>query len=294
MSPRVLVPLLCVLACASGDDVSVGALTTATVPTAPQDDSATTLAATTTAAATTGDPSDATTTPQTTAPQTSSTTTTATTDAGTTTTATTGPILDTGDATTTAPPPSTTTDTGDDCGPCDAPPGPCYADPGACIAGECDYAPSPDGSDCDDGDECTEDDACNGAGSCVGVKIQCSAPNTTGGACQNGACTGFDCVAPYDNCDGDWANGCEVPTGVPNQCDSGGITPNGGCWTAYCGASDDADATNFGTYHCIDCANCHEPAQGQWQWCNHTSGNWYPQQQGGPCGVSKDLVCKAG
>lgn len=85
-----------------------------------------------------------------------------------------------------------------------------------------------------------------------------------------------------------------VPTAPQDDSDSGGLNPNGGCWTAYCGASDDADATNFGTYHCIDCANCHEPAQGQWQWCNHTSGNWYPQQQGGPCGVSKDLVCKAG
>jgi hypothetical protein len=295
VKPRALVPLLCVLACAIGDEesqLSVGSATVPTMPTVPT--SLDPADSGEPATDPTDDSSDPATTNNPSIPDPSTTTFPTTTDPAAS--SSTAPP-DTGDDTTTDAASTTVpVDTGDDCGPCDSPPGQCYANPGSCINGACDYAPTPDGSDCDDGDECTGNDVCNGAGSCVpGPAAACSAPHTTGGTCQNGSCVGFQCVAPYENCDGDWENGCEVPVGVANQCDAGGLTPDGGCWTAYCGASNDADATNFGTYHCIDCATCHEPSQGQWQWCNHTSGNWYPPEAGGPCGVNnKDLVCKPG
>lgn len=180
--------------------------------------------------------------------------------------------------------------TGAACGPCDAPPGPCHEPVGACVAGECVYSPAAAQLACDDGDACTEADACDGAGGCAGAPIVCERPHASGGACEAGVCQGFTCTAPWDNCDGDWDNGCEVPVGVANQCDVNGLNPEGGCWTAYCGASNGANATNFGSYHCQDCANCNTPGPGMWQWCNHDTGTWYAPAVGN-CNASEDLVC---
>lgn len=293
---RRFAPLLCVLACASGDEESTLTIASATVPTMPTASNPT-LDPEDTEAASTHTPdatSESPTTNPATVPDPSTSSDPPTTEPAASTTS-----VDPGDETTTtaASVSSTSTtvppDTGDDCGPCDSPPGQCYASPGQCINGACDYAPASDGVDCDDGEDCTIGDVCNGAGACVpGNPSPCSAPNTTGGSCQNGSCVGFQCVPPYENCDGDWENGCEIPVGIPNQCDANGLNADGGCWTAYCGVLNNPKAHNFGTYYCFDCANCHEPAQGQWQWCNHTSGNWYPAEAGGPCGGSKDLVCK--
>lgn len=131
---------------------------------------------------------------------------------------------------------------------------------------------------------------CNGAGSCAGTPIDCVAPgpHATGGACQNGACV-YACEAPYENCDDDWSNGCEIPTGVAHVCDLGGIADDG-CWTAYCGTSNNPKAHNFGTYYCLDCATCTQPSPGQDAWCNHSTGNFYPPEAGS-CGAYNDLVC---
>lgn len=181
-------------------------------------------------------------------------------------------------------------ETGDPCGgPCDAP-GPCEEPGGACVAGECVYSPTAAEVACDDGDACTADDACDGAGGCHGAPIACERPHTSGGACVGGVCQGFQCVAPWSDCDADWDNGCEVPTGVANQCDANGLNAESGCWTAYCGALDDAKARNFGSYYCYDCPTCNTPMPGLWQWCNHTTGTWYPAEAGS-CGASEDLVC---
>lgn len=276
MTARALALLLSTaLACATGEDAS-SSFTTASVPTMP--------ALTSDSDGSTSDPPGTTEAPTTSIPG----PTTSPFDPSTTST---GPISSTtsDDTTTTSTSTTQPADTGDDCGPCDAPPGPCFASPGTCIAGECDYAATADGSPCDDGDACTTSDACNGAGSCTGTKLVCTADNATGGACVAGECTGFTCTAPYADCDSDWANGCEVPVGVANQCDINGLNPNG-CWTAYCGESNDADATNFGTYHCIDCNNCHKTPENLVQWCNHSTGNWYPPDAGG-CGGFLDAVC---
>jgi hypothetical protein len=59
-------------------------------------------------------------------------------------------------------------------------------------------------------------------GGCGGVALDCERPHASGGVCQAGVCQGFECVAPWADCNGDWDDGCEVPTGVANQCDANG------------------------------------------------------------------------
>lgn len=180
--------------------------------------------------------------------------------------------------------------TGGDCaGACIAP-GPCEVGPGECVDGECVYSPAGAEVGCDDGDPCTEDDACDGAGGCGGAALDCERPHASGGACQAGVCQGFECVAPWADCNGDWDDGCEVPTGVANQCDANGLNADSGCWTAYCGSSEDPKAKNFAGFFCYDCSTCHTPEPGQWQWCDHSSGTWYGSEAGS-CGKFEDLVC---
>lgn len=161
---------------------------------------------------------------------------------------------------------------------------------GVCNAGVCEGASCTAGfGDCngDMNDGC--ETALSSATDCGACGQPCTAgPNATAN-CSSGSCERA-CQSPYENCDSDWGNGCEVPTGVPNQCDAGGLNPNGGCWTAYCGNSGSAQATNFGTFYCVDCATCHSPSGGACQWCNHTSGTWYPQDACA-CGGYLDLVC---
>lgn len=186
---------------------------------------------------------------------------------------------------------STGDSTGDGCaGACEDPAGPCELGPGACVDGQCVYPAAAAGTGCDDGDACTQDDACDGAGGCAGVEIACERPHASGGVCQDGVCQGFACVAPWADCNGDWDDGCEVPTGVANQCDANGLNPETGCWTAYCGASDDPKARNFDGFFCYHCSNCHAPAPGLWQWCSSTTGTWFASEPG-QCGMFEDLVC---
>lgn len=228
---------------------------------------------------TTGEPTTTTAPPTTSGPPTSDTTTDPSTDPGT-------------DPTAVDPTTSTTGGTTgvDACGGCNSPPSECHDPVGQCIVGECVYTEIGAGMACDDGDACTEGDACDGQGACEGTPITCEAPHATGGTCVDGACQGFKCVAPYDDCDDNMENGCEVPVGVANQCDANGLNPDSGCWTAYCGQSADPDATNFDSFYCVDCANCNTPVAGMWQWCNHTAGTWY-QAEPGNCGANEDKVC---
>ena len=177
------------------------------------------------------------------------------------------------------------------CDDCNTPPGPCYQQFGQCVANNCVYPPLSEGDPCDGGDACMGMGTCDGQGTCtVGEAMNCEAPHATG-SCQNGMCSGWQCTGSWENCDGDWGNGCEIPTGVANKCDANGISDSG-CWTAYCGQSNDPKAKNFGgNFYCMDCNNCHEPQNGFWQWCNHSAGTWYPAEAGGPCGSFKDVVC---
>jgi hypothetical protein len=162
---------------------------------------------------------------------------------------------------------------------CTTPPGDCFEDDGVCEDGQCVAAPLLAGEVCNDG--CDGGGFCDATGNCICVE-NCAATCTAGehatAACdEQGMCV-RTCEAPWDNCDGDWANGCEVPVGVAHQCDSNGLNPNGGCWTAYCGSAQGEGVHDFGTYHCVDCSTCGEPGGGQCHWCNHDTGNFFPQE----------------
>jgi hypothetical protein len=129
-------------------------------------------------------------------------------------------------------------------------------------------------------------------GTCIpggGDGGECTRPHALGGTCVDGQCGGWTCEAPWDNCDGDWENGCEIPVGVPHQCDLGGLSEDG-CFTAWCGQSEDPGAIDFGTWFCFDCTTCRVPDVGQCQWCDHESGQWYPAEACS-CGPYEDAAC---
>ena len=127
---------------------------------------------------------------------------------------------------------------------------------------------------------------------CGGCDDACNGPHVASASCNGGACA-IECEAPYEDCDDDASNGCEIPTGVPNVCDADGLNANG-CWTAHCGSSMHVDARNFGTWYCFECTNCTEMGSGIVAWCSHSSGLWFPAEEGS-CVVNEidytDLVC---
>lgn len=231
-------------------------------------------------------------------------------------------------------------------GGCSSPETDCYESPGDCVDGTCVYDPKPAGEGCNDGDPCTDNDECDGSGNCKGDEMDCSRPHTTGGRCEDGSCTGFECVDPYgnctptwddgcetsltssdncgecgeecsagehasascstgtcrrsctgsyENCDGDWGDGCEIPTGQTGTCDRFGLNSSSGCGTAYCGSSGSATAQNFGTWYCIGCSHCHEFGDG-FAWCIGLTIGGDIQWSGDRCDTccgsdDRDLVC---
>lgn len=185
---------------------------------------------------------------------------------------------------------------------CTSPPGDCFEAEGSCENDTCVYPPRLAGETC--ADDCSGSGFCDASGTCIcsggdgdtgNMTDDCEAtcvsgPNSSAACDQNGECI-VTCTSPYEDCDGDPTNGCEVPVGVPHSCDSGGINMNGGCWTAYCGQSASASATNFGTYYCADCPTCTELAGGLCHWCNHDTGNFYPTESCA-CGAEfLDVAC---
>lgn len=182
--------------------------------------------------------------------------------------------------------PCTEVDACDGFGLCSGTPKQCLG--GECVLGEC------TGAECDPGTADCNDNPMDGCETTLGTDDDCNAcgdscdagPNASG-SCNAGTCA-YDCDSGFGNCDDDWANGCEIPLGA-NQCDAGGLNPNG-CWTSHCGSSTDADAVNFGTWFCFDCTTCNEPVAGQCQWCNHDTGNWFPLDSCF-CGNNEGLAC---
>ena len=180
--------------------------------------------------------------------------------------------------------------------PCDAPPSDCQLAPGECHDGACEYenalAGTPCITDCPEGGHCDAGGMCicgSGGGDCES--------DCTAGPHQSAACDGTGqcirtCESPWEDCDADPSNGCEVPVGMAHQCDLSGLRADGGgCWTAYCGSMSGDGIFDFGTYHCIDCSTCEEPGGGQCHWCNHDTGNWFPQEACS-CGAEfLDLAC---
>lgn len=160
---------------------------------------------------------------------------------------------------------------------------------GECVDGQCTGGECPEGfADCN-GDPVDGCEVQLGTTSdCGGCGDACSGAANATASCMAGSCQ-YACQAPWENCDGNWANGCEVPVGVEHSCSASGLDANG-CWTPYCGSSASPDAANFGTYFCMDCATCREPSAGQCQWCNHTTGLFY-DQDACVCGSYEDLAC---
>lgn len=132
--------------------------------------------------------------------------------------------------------------------------------------------------------------ALNTATDCSACGTPCVAGDNASPDCSTGSCE-VVCEEPYEDCDGDPSNGCEIPTGVPNQCDVNGLNATDGCWTAWCGNSQHADAVNFGSWFCFECTTCHSPGAGQCQWCSHEVGVWFPLDDCA-CGGSEDLTCQ--
>lgn len=174
---------------------------------------------------------------------------------------------------------------------CDAPPSDCQLAPGVCEDGLCAYddalAGTPCITDCAGGGYCDAGGQCICSASCAD---DCTAgPHQTAMCDDAGACV-RTCEAPYEDCDADPSNGCEVPVGMPHQCDTSGLNPGGGCWTAYCGSMSGAGIFDFGTFHCIDCPTCGTTDGGQCHWCNHDTGNWFPAEAC-ECGEFLDAAC---
>ncbi len=156
---------------------------------------------------------------------------------------------------------------------------------GLCTALECDAGFGNCNGDWLDGCEQVIEDDTN----CGGCGEPCEpGPNATA-VCNAGTCERA-CEGAWSNCDGDWSNGCEIPEGVPNTCDVNGLNPNG-CWTPWCGQSADPDARNFGSWYCFECSNCQVPAPGMCQWCDHSTGLFYPMDVCSGCGSFEDLAC---
>lgn len=169
--------------------------------------------------------------------------------------------------------------------PCTAP----NASGGMCIDGACEgLACNPGFGNCNDEWEDGCEIGLTTADHCGACDSPCGAGAHATADCSTGTCDQA-CDAPWVDCDGDIANGCEIPEGVANQCDANGLNANG-CWTPWCGQSNAATAVNFGAWYCMECSTCHVPSGGQCQWCDHGTGQWYPSD-GCVCGNWEDLVC---
>ena len=143
---------------------------------------------------------------------------------------------------------------------------------GVCVAGSC------QGFKCTSGyDNCNDswNDGCE-----TGIQSDTSNCGTCGNKCGPVAnatpvCTAGKCVpkctSPHADCDKSYANGCEVPVGVANQCSRGGLGQFSGstppCGTAHCGKhATDNTHQDFGSWYCQFCSHCYVFSDGG-SWC---------------------------
>ncbi|HEY3352477.1 MAG TPA: hypothetical protein VGQ83_04460 [Polyangia bacterium] len=206
---------------------------------------------------------------------------------------------------------------------CNTPPDLCHEAAGTCTNGTCTYAPKAlncarphtTGGACQPGTgqcggwtcaagwgNCTTtwDDGCetptNTINNCGGCGTTCSAGAHATADCSSGTCV-RTCQSPWQSCDGDWSNGCEIPVGVSGQCDKAGLNSTSGCGTAYCGSSASSSAQNFAGWYCSFCSHCHNftsvPAGDAWCLYGSTaSGQWSPARCTNCCSVAEhDNVC---
>jgi len=104
---------------------------------------------------------------------------------------------------------------------------------GACVVATCDG----NFNDCDnDPNNGCESDIVKDPKNCGGCNNPCPDPENAVGNCSGGLCGIASCSAGFANCDGNDANGCELPTGSdPNNCGGCGvICPSGSCDAGKC------------------------------------------------------------
>lgn len=134
------------------------------------------------------------------------------------------------------------------CGGCDT----TCPDPGhglpVCIEGGC-STPTCDTGYHACGSSCLPDDAVESCGSSC---TPCETPPHATPTCTSGAC-GFECIAPYADCDGNAANGCEVDTTTS---------------AANCGGCGNVCRTDHGTAACIDSMCALGVCDAGWADCN--------------------------
>ena len=137
------------------------------------------------------------------------------------------------------------------CGACDRACGNQNVATAMCKNGTCNSMCMPGFGNCDQPDAPAADDGCetstgNDVDNCGMCGKGCS-PNNATGACVNGACTIATCTAPFDDCDKNPGNGCEVNT-------STSVGNCGGCGNA-CNLPNAVESCNNGTCGIASCNN---------------------------------------
>lgn len=131
---------------------------------------------------------------------------------------------------------------------------------------------------------------------CGGCKTACGVVANGVAACTNGKCT-VKCTAPFQDCDGKYDNGCEIPVGRGNACDRDGLAAFSGdkppCGTPYCGSATTSSAVaNFGSWYCSFCEHCYMFGNGG-SWClfSGDTGNFSGSRCSDCCAADDQQVC---
>jgi hypothetical protein len=112
--------------------------------------------------------------------------------------------------------------------------------------------------------------------SCGACGATCPDGPHAASGCLAGKCA-LQCEPPFQDCNADPADGCEIPVGLANHCSRAGLVPfdagvgaTPGCGTPYCGPGG-VGAQSFGTWHCVFCDHCEIFADGG-AWCLEEMG----------------------
>jgi len=129
---------------------------------------------------------------------------------------------------------------------------------------------------------------------CGDCDVPCSAGAHATASCATGTCVQA-CTSPWQNCDGNGSNGCEIPVGVAYQCSTNGLDSAQGCGTAYCGAG--GDQSFAGNWYCSWCTSCKEFGPSSCSWCSSSTGLWlWPSGTtctgSNPCGCPGGTYCE--
>ncbi len=121
-------------------------------------------------------------------------------------------------------------------------------------------------ADCDGKVDNGCETAINTPSHCGSCTTACAAAPNASAACVSNKCT-LKCTAPYQDCDGKYDNGCEIPVGQGNACDRSGLAAFSGskppCGTPYCGSAAASNAVaNFGSWYCSFCDHCYQFSNG--------------------------------